>query len=190
MHHFAAEMAQVELGSVATFVRRAEAIYDENLNAYVKLVLRRSFAKLIVGLIYSHYEQILNHPSARIILTASTACSAPPRRPKSRTTTLTPSHRSRRSLRSTIARTCASTSIRSSGGLRSTLPKPPRRRSTRRSGLSPPEACSSACGARARLNCCGLRRHSATGSRSAMAIRESRSSTTRRISRQRSRGTV
>ncbi|KAI0340701.1 hypothetical protein BDW22DRAFT_1360141 [Trametopsis cervina] len=47
MHHFVAEMSQLDLGSVAVFLQRAQAIYDENLNAYVKLVLRRPFAKII-----------------------------------------------------------------------------------------------------------------------------------------------
>ncbi|KAF8832200.1 hypothetical protein HHX47_DHR1001902 [Lentinula edodes] len=47
MHHFVAETSQMEIGSVASFVRKAEAIYDENLNAYVKIILRRPFAKII-----------------------------------------------------------------------------------------------------------------------------------------------
>lgn len=48
MHHFVAEMSQLDLGSVAVFLQRAQAIYDENLIAYVKLVLRRPFTKIIV----------------------------------------------------------------------------------------------------------------------------------------------
>ncbi|KAG7450696.1 uncharacterized protein BT62DRAFT_927969 [Guyanagaster necrorhizus] len=47
MHHFVAEISQMELGSVAGFLRKAEAIYDENLGAYVKIILRRPFAKII-----------------------------------------------------------------------------------------------------------------------------------------------
>ncbi|KAJ7048537.1 exocyst complex component Sec3-domain-containing protein [Mycena amicta] len=47
MHHFVAETSQIEIGSVSVFLRRAEAIYDENLTAYVKIVLRRPFGKLI-----------------------------------------------------------------------------------------------------------------------------------------------
>ncbi|KAJ7783605.1 exocyst complex component Sec3-domain-containing protein [Mycena maculata] len=47
MHHFVAETSQIEIGSVANFLRKAEAIYDENLGAYVKIVLRRPFGKLI-----------------------------------------------------------------------------------------------------------------------------------------------
>ncbi|KAJ7225687.1 exocyst complex component sec3 subunit [Mycena pura] len=47
MHHFVAETSQIEIGSVTVFLRRAEAIYDENLTAYVKIVLRRPFGKLI-----------------------------------------------------------------------------------------------------------------------------------------------
>ncbi|KZT30718.1 hypothetical protein NEOLEDRAFT_1126325 [Neolentinus lepideus HHB14362 ss-1] len=47
MHHFVAEMGQLEIGSVAVFLKRAESIYDENLNAYVKMILRRPLAKII-----------------------------------------------------------------------------------------------------------------------------------------------
>ncbi|KZT75048.1 hypothetical protein DAEQUDRAFT_659540 [Daedalea quercina L-15889] len=47
MHYFVAEVSQLQLGSVAAFLKRAETIYDENLNAYVKIVLRRPFFKLI-----------------------------------------------------------------------------------------------------------------------------------------------
>jgi exocyst complex component 1 len=49
MHHFVAEIGKVEVGSVAGFLKRAEVIYDENLNAYVKLVLRRPFVKILVS---------------------------------------------------------------------------------------------------------------------------------------------
>ncbi|KAJ3532638.1 hypothetical protein NM688_g7392 [Phlebia brevispora] len=47
MHHFVAEMSQLDIGSVAAFLQKAQAIYDENLNAYVKIVLRRPFSKII-----------------------------------------------------------------------------------------------------------------------------------------------
>ena len=49
MHHFVAETSQIEIGSVTVFLRKAEAIYDENLGAYVKIILRRPFGKLIVS---------------------------------------------------------------------------------------------------------------------------------------------
>ncbi|KAH7885936.1 exocyst complex component Sec3-domain-containing protein [Phlebopus sp. FC_14] len=47
MHYFVAEISQLELGSVIGFLRQAESIYNENLAAYVRIVLRRPFAKLI-----------------------------------------------------------------------------------------------------------------------------------------------
>lgn len=47
MHHFVAEMSQLDIGSISSFLQKAQAIYDENLTAYVKLVLRRPFAKII-----------------------------------------------------------------------------------------------------------------------------------------------
>ncbi|KAG6818073.1 hypothetical protein H0H87_009228 [Tephrocybe sp. NHM501043] len=47
MHHFVAETSLLEVGSVDVFCRRAEAIYDENLSAYIKIILRRPFARII-----------------------------------------------------------------------------------------------------------------------------------------------
>jgi hypothetical protein len=48
MHHFVADMTQLELGAVRAFVSRAEEIYDRELSAYVTFVLRRPMAKIIV----------------------------------------------------------------------------------------------------------------------------------------------
>ncbi|EJD03708.1 uncharacterized protein FOMMEDRAFT_82797 [Fomitiporia mediterranea MF3/22] len=47
MHHFSSEIGQLNINAVNAFKRNAESIYDENLNAYVKIVMRRSFAKII-----------------------------------------------------------------------------------------------------------------------------------------------
>lgn len=47
MHSFINDLSQQSLGSMASFTRRAETIYDENLSAYVRLILRRPFPKLI-----------------------------------------------------------------------------------------------------------------------------------------------
>ncbi|CCA67704.1 related to Exocyst complex component Sec3 [Serendipita indica DSM 11827] len=47
MHSFINDLSQQSLGSIAGFTRRAEVIYDENLSAYVRLVLRRPFQKLM-----------------------------------------------------------------------------------------------------------------------------------------------
>ncbi|KAF8140415.1 exocyst complex component Sec3-domain-containing protein [Boletus edulis] len=47
MHYFVAEISQLETGSVVGFLKQAETIYNENLAAYVRIVLRRPFAKLI-----------------------------------------------------------------------------------------------------------------------------------------------
>ena len=48
MHHFVAETSQMEQGTASSFLKKAEGIYEENLNAYVKIVLRRPFARIIV----------------------------------------------------------------------------------------------------------------------------------------------
>lgn len=48
MYYFVHELERQQLGSVRAFLRRAETIYDENLLAYVKLVLRRPMVKILV----------------------------------------------------------------------------------------------------------------------------------------------
>lgn len=47
MHYFVAEVGRQEIGSVRSFLRSAEGIYDESLSAYIKIVLRRPFSKII-----------------------------------------------------------------------------------------------------------------------------------------------
>ena len=49
MHQFVADTAELEIGSMRTFLKQAEAIYEENLAAYIKIVLRRPFAKIQVS---------------------------------------------------------------------------------------------------------------------------------------------
>lgn len=49
MHYFVAEVGRQEIGSVRSFLRSAEGIYDESLSAYIKIVLRRPFSKIIVS---------------------------------------------------------------------------------------------------------------------------------------------
>lgn len=50
MHYFVSETARMEAGSVSSFTKKARGIYDENLNAYVRLMFRRPFGKVIVSL--------------------------------------------------------------------------------------------------------------------------------------------
>lgn len=49
MHYFIAEIGQLQIGCVSGFLRRAEVLSEENMSAYVSLVLRRPFAKIIVS---------------------------------------------------------------------------------------------------------------------------------------------
>ena len=49
IHSFITDMAQHSIGSVTMYMRRAEALCNENLCAYVKLITCRFFAKLIVS---------------------------------------------------------------------------------------------------------------------------------------------
>ena len=60
MHHFIAEIKQSKISAVGSFRKQAEAIYNENLTAYVKLVMRRPFAKIIVRFSFSGRRGALN----------------------------------------------------------------------------------------------------------------------------------
>jgi hypothetical protein len=60
MHYFVAEMRRQETGSINVFSTRAEAVYEENLHAYVKMVLRRPFSKIIVSHRTSLNRQVIS----------------------------------------------------------------------------------------------------------------------------------
>ncbi|KAF9479714.1 exocyst complex component, sec3 subunit [Pholiota conissans] len=47
MHYFVSEISQMDVPSLNGATRRAQAIYDENVAAYVKIVFRRPFGKII-----------------------------------------------------------------------------------------------------------------------------------------------
>lgn len=48
MRHFIDDVALLGRPVLAPFLARAQGIYDENLNQYIKLMLRRSFGRLTV----------------------------------------------------------------------------------------------------------------------------------------------
>ncbi|PPQ62995.1 hypothetical protein CVT24_006101 [Panaeolus cyanescens] len=47
MHFFVAEVSQLDIPSLTTSTRRAEAIYEESLTAYIKISFRRPFGRII-----------------------------------------------------------------------------------------------------------------------------------------------
>ncbi|KAG8975726.1 hypothetical protein FRC05_005244 [Tulasnella sp. 425] len=47
MQYFVSEMADLDSPAVSSFSKQAKTTYDEHLNAYVKLILRKPFAKII-----------------------------------------------------------------------------------------------------------------------------------------------
>lgn len=49
MRCFISEMTQLQVGNVKAFVQQAQALYDENLAAYVKLILRRPMSKILAS---------------------------------------------------------------------------------------------------------------------------------------------
>jgi len=49
MHYFISEMAKMNLGSTRGFAQNAQSIYDESLDAYMRIIFRRPLAKLIVS---------------------------------------------------------------------------------------------------------------------------------------------
>jgi hypothetical protein len=48
MSYFVSEISGMDVASLKTTSRKAEAIYEENLTSYVKVVMRKPFAKIIV----------------------------------------------------------------------------------------------------------------------------------------------
>ncbi|XP_006453994.1 hypothetical protein AGABI2DRAFT_61670 [Agaricus bisporus var. bisporus H97] len=47
MHYFISDTAKMNIGSVGSFANKAKSLYDENLEAYIKILFRRSFGKII-----------------------------------------------------------------------------------------------------------------------------------------------
>jgi len=52
MRHFVDDLSAINRPALAVFLDRAQGIYDENMSQYIRLMLRRSFGRLIVRLIY------------------------------------------------------------------------------------------------------------------------------------------
>ena len=51
MYYFISETGQLDIAATDSFRKRADVIYEENLTGYVKLLMRRSFSKIIVRFI-------------------------------------------------------------------------------------------------------------------------------------------
>ena len=51
MYYFISEIGQLDIAATDSFRKRADVIYEENLTGYVKLLMRRSFSKIIVRFI-------------------------------------------------------------------------------------------------------------------------------------------
>lgn len=49
MHHFVEDMKPLGVPSLAVYTERARGLYDENMASYVKLMLRRSFGRMMVS---------------------------------------------------------------------------------------------------------------------------------------------
>ena len=56
MHHFVDDMRPLGVPSLAVYTERAKGLYEENMTSYVKLILRRSFGRLMVCLCYCIYN--------------------------------------------------------------------------------------------------------------------------------------
>ena len=48
MHAFVADITKLGLPVLNPYLEKAQRIYDENMNAYINAILRRSFGKSIV----------------------------------------------------------------------------------------------------------------------------------------------
>lgn len=45
---FVDDVSHLNVPSLAVFVQRAKGLYDENMKAYIKMMLRRGFSRLMV----------------------------------------------------------------------------------------------------------------------------------------------
>ncbi|EJU00131.1 hypothetical protein DACRYDRAFT_101160 [Dacryopinax primogenitus] len=69
MSAFRSDMSQLEVSSTRQFVSRADAAYQENLEAYLRLILRRAFNRLMV--FFDGVEKTLQVSSPQDVLTNS-----------------------------------------------------------------------------------------------------------------------
>lgn len=81
MHYFITEISQQDVGNVKSFLRQAQTIYDENLNAYIKLVLRRPLAKILVSDSFQLWMNLIlwliDSPHRTILMELSGSCRQP-----------------------------------------------------------------------------------------------------------------
>ncbi|KZT54682.1 hypothetical protein CALCODRAFT_377065 [Calocera cornea HHB12733] len=69
MYTFIADMSSLEVASARQFVTRAEAVYQENLEVYLRLILRRAFNRLMV--FFDGVDKTLQISSAQDVLANS-----------------------------------------------------------------------------------------------------------------------
>jgi hypothetical protein len=53
---FVEEGAHLNIPSLAVYLQRAKGLYEENRKAYIKMMLRRGFARLMVSLFWTHLQ--------------------------------------------------------------------------------------------------------------------------------------
>jgi hypothetical protein len=49
------EVSRLEVPALAVFQKRAKGLYEENVKAYLKMMMRRGFSRLIVSLNPKHW---------------------------------------------------------------------------------------------------------------------------------------
>jgi hypothetical protein len=49
MHHFIDDVGHLEVTALGVFLERARGMYDDNLSGYLKVMLRRSFGRIMVS---------------------------------------------------------------------------------------------------------------------------------------------
>jgi len=60
MRHFVDDLSAINRPALAVFLDRAQGIYDENMSQYIRLMLRRSFGRLIVRLLAVGSTKLIN----------------------------------------------------------------------------------------------------------------------------------
>lgn len=49
LHVFVEDVSHLEVPALAVYLQRARGLYEENMKAYLKMMMRRGFARLMVS---------------------------------------------------------------------------------------------------------------------------------------------
>jgi hypothetical protein len=61
MHHFLEDLRRIDVPALGVFLERARGLYEDNMSSYTKMLIRRSFGRLMVS--HGYATTVLPAPS-------------------------------------------------------------------------------------------------------------------------------